>query len=130
MSYTVWILITLVRLKEFRKLLIDHTKKVEYPGHVEMAVDAPNVQRSSSSSSFRSPGLPAESLCRLDRHDFLLPTMHRPRSSQETTSSLSSIASADMPLVTDGFRPADEPPAYASRPGSLHSAKGDSVKGD
>lgn len=38
------------------------------------------------------------------------------RSSQETTSSFN----PDLYLITDGFRPPDEPPAYTSRPSSLY----------
>ena len=126
------ILVTLVRLRVYRKLLLNHDKKVDTSGHVEMTIEVPSptsVQRISSSSSFRSPGFPAEGFSRQERHDFLLPIIHRPRSSQETTSSLSSCAS-EANAVADGFRPFEDLPAYTSRPASLHSAKGDSVKGD
>jgi len=127
------ILVTLVRLRDYRRMLLNHDKKVDASGHVEMAIEVPSptaVQRISSSSSFRSPGFPAEGFSRQERHhDFLLPIIHRPRSSQETTSSLSSCAS-EANAVADGFRPPEDLPVYTSRPASLHSAKGDSVKGD
>jgi hypothetical protein len=125
------ILVTFVRLRDYRRLLLNHDKKVDASGHVEMAIEMPSptsVQRISSSSSFRSPGLPAEGFSRQERHhDYLFPIIHRPRSSQETTSSLSSCASSEGYAVADGFRPFEDLPAYSSRPAST---KGDSVKGD
>jgi hypothetical protein len=122
-------LLTLIRLREYRKMLINHDKKVDSAGHVEMTIEVPaptTPSRISSSSSFRSPGLPAEPFARQDKHDFLFPIIHRPRSSQDTNSSTHSV---ELISVADGFRPSDDqPPAYSSRPASLHSTP--SMKGD
>lgn len=122
--YTLSIVFTMVRLREYRRLLLN-TKKSERPGHVELTIEVQSpyaVERISSTSSFRSPAYPSENLRSPERHiisDFSIPVTHRPRSSQET--SLSSCTAPEMFLVPDGFRLSDEPPAYASRPPSLYS---------
>ncbi len=119
-------LLTLLRLREYRQLL-HALRKTAVPGHVELEIEVPFSpvgSRISSTSSFRIPVLPQESPRSQERQMIRIldiPVTYRSRSSQDTASS----CSPDMLLVADGFRPLEEPPAYNSRPPSLHSYKGD-----
>ncbi len=116
-SYTVSMLLTLVRIKEYRKLFKSE-KKVELASEVSPRASAPRA------SSFQSPALRCDSPPRQDWQlvrDLIHPIIHRPRSSQETTSS----SDAEAGLAPDGFRLPGEPFVYTSRPASLHSCKGD-----
>ena len=120
-SYVLSILLTVLRLTQYRRIILVN-KKLGL-GHVEMEADARNqcfTDRSSyTSSSFRSPGFPTESV-RPTIQD-LIPVTYRSRISQETTSSYHSDAAS----ACDGLRGTEEPPAYHSRPNSLYSFKGD-----
>jgi len=121
-SYMLSMFLTMNRCRDHR-MLYKSEKKSGFPGHVELAVDH---MPQSSASSFRSPGYPAEKPCRLERQSSASPTLlspvtHRPQSSYQETPS--QVAAAFV--VSDGFRPTPDPPAYSSKPASPRSCKGD-----
>jgi len=118
-SYTLAILVTLVRLKWYRKLLALH-RKMEKPGHVELAIEA--LTRQGVERIVAPPGGKGSASRKERGHRHERPTSRDSRSSQDTASS----HKPDVLLRPDGPRAAEEPPAFASRPPpSLPSYKGD-----